>query len=135
MLRLTEEQFSAHQKRVAKPAAKSRHGNPSKPVSVGKGIGDPNSRLLADQIAAAGLQAPILEYRFAPPRKWRADLAYPERHLLIEIDGAVHRIKGRFQADLERDQAIFFGNWEKLRVSPAQVRSGEALKLVRRALA
>ncbi len=92
---------------------------------------------LSRQIRLAGLPAPILEYPFAKTegRKFRADLAFPSLLLLVEIDGAVHRIKARFQGDLERDQWLFFSPWRKLRVSPAQVRSGAALHLVEQALA
>jgi hypothetical protein len=128
-LRLTEEQFSTI-------LARRKSRKPAAPKKARLATGDENSRLLAGQLELAGFPAPTLEYRFAAPRKWRADLAYPDKRLLIEIDGAVHRIKARFKADLARDQAIFFmSGWRKLRVSPAQVRSGEALELVKRALA
>ena len=93
---------------------------------------------LSFQIKAARLPAPIREFPFAKPqRAFRADLAFPALRLLVEVDGSVHRIKERFRGDLERDQWIFLNlpTWRKLRVSPRQVRSGEALQLVERALA
>lgn len=92
------------------------------------------SAMLADQLRLAKRPAPVLEYRFAPPRKWRFDLAYPDRRLAVEVDGAVHRIRERFKADMEKHQAWFFLGWCVLRVSPRQVQSGEALTLVERAL-
>ena len=46
----------------------------------------------------------------------------------------VHRIKGRFKADIERQQYLFLLGWRWFPVSPEQVRNGEALDLVRRAL-
>lgn len=92
-------------------------------------------RDLDGQLRLVGLPAPVLEYPFAKPeRAYRADLAWPNLRLLVEVDGAVHRIKERFSADLLRDQVIFFMGWRKLRVSPMQVRNGEALRLVERAL-
>lgn len=74
------------------------------------------------------------QYLFAPGRKYRADFFFPDHNLIVEIDGAVHRIKARFKADIERDQVIFFLGYRKLRISTAQVRSGEAVQLIERAL-
>jgi very-short-patch-repair endonuclease len=47
--------------------------------------------------------------------------------LAVEIDGAVHRIKGRFKADLERHNLAQLLGWLVLRFSPADVKSGRAL--------
>jgi hypothetical protein len=38
-------------------------------------------------LEAAGIPAPIREYRFAPPRRWRFDLAWPSLRLALEIEG------------------------------------------------
>ena len=128
---------AAHSGRVvvAEPAAASRQRNHGKPDWASDAIRDPHVRLLALHVAGCDLPTPKLEYQFAAPRKWRADLAWPDRMLIVEIDGTVHRIKARFKADLLRDQAIFLLGWRKLRVSPAQVRDGTAIQLVKRALA
>lgn len=97
----------------------------------------PNTEdMLAFQIRSARLPAPQRQYPFAKPeRRFTADFAWPSLLLLVEIDGQVHRIRESFAAGFERDQWIFFSRWRKLRVSPAQVRSGEALRIVERALA
>jgi len=47
--------------------------------------------------------------------------------LAIEIDGSVHRIKGRFKADLERHNLAQLLGWRVLRFSPADVKSGKAI--------
>lgn len=100
------------------------------------------ARELAIQICDAGLRLPLLEYAFdkqltGSGRGWMLDLAWPwiEPMLAVEVDGAVHRIKGRHKTDIPKYQALFAQGWKLLRVTPAQVRSGEALKLVRKALA
>lgn len=49
---------------------------------------------LAEALVMVGLPRPEREYRFAPPRRWRADIAYPERKVLIEVDGGIFT-KGR----------------------------------------
>lgn len=35
------------------------------------------------------LPIPAAEYRFAPPRRWRFDWAWPEARLALEIDGGL----------------------------------------------
>ena len=32
---------------------------------------------------------PVTEFVFAPPRKWRADFAWPDQRVLVEIEGGV----------------------------------------------
>ncbi len=93
------------------------------------------NRMLLAQMELARLPAASPEFVFHPVRKWRLDLAYPDRRLAVEIDGAVHRIKGMFFRDIDKHQALFFEGWRLLRVTTAQVRNGEAVRLVERALA
>ena len=76
----------------------------------------------------------MLEYRFHATRGWRFDLCWPALKLAVEVDGAVHRIKERFLADMEKHQAAFAAGWRVLRVAPRQVRNGAAVELVRQAL-
>lgn len=75
------------------------------------------------------------EHAFVPARKFRFDFALPACALAIEIDGVVHRIKGRFERDREKSNLAILHGWRVLHFSPAQVRSGEALSLTRLALA
>ena len=90
---------------------------------------------LAEQIEQAGLALPILEYAFAKPeRKFRADLCWPSLKLIVEIEGAVHRIKARYKTDIERRQWCFLHDWRILPILPEQVKNGEALVLVEQAL-
>jgi hypothetical protein len=55
--------------------------------------------------------------------------------LAVEIDGAVHRIKGRFKADLERHNVAQMLGWRVLRFSTADVKSAKAVDAVRAVLA
>ncbi|HEY7313861.1 MAG TPA: hypothetical protein VH643_31215 [Gemmataceae bacterium] len=41
----------------------------------------------ASVLQAAGLPPPNREHRFAPPRRWRFDLAWPSLRLALEIEG------------------------------------------------
>jgi hypothetical protein len=41
-----------------------------------------------------GLPLPEAEYRFAPPRRWRFDFAWPSQRLALEIQGGIF-VQGR----------------------------------------
>ena len=90
--------------------------------------------MLASQCELVKLDAPTREYRFHPDRKWRIDLCWIDRRLALEVEGEVHRISDKFKRDLEKYQALFFAGFRLLRVSPAQVKNGTALRMVERAL-
>ena len=79
-----------------------------------------------------GLPPPVSEYRFAPPRRWRFDLAWPGRSIAIEQEGGVW-IQGRHSRgagmvkDFEKyNQAGVLG-WRVLKATPKQIASGDIL--------
>lgn len=41
-------------------------------------------------IEASGLPSPTRELRFAPPRRWRFDLAWPDHMIALEVDGGTY---------------------------------------------
>lgn len=88
--------------------------------------------LLVLQIAAAKLPHPVQEYRFAPPRRWRFDVAFLEHKLAVEIDGGGF-VQGRhsrgtgMEKDNEKMAAALIDGWRVLRVTPRQVTSGLAI--------
>ena len=43
---------------------------------------------------AAGVPAPQAEFRFAPPRRWRFDFAWPLHALALEVQGGLF-VRGR----------------------------------------
>lgn len=81
-------------------------------------------------------QLPERQYAWAADvgRRFVADFAWPERRLIVEIDGSVHRIRGRFRASMERDNLAQALGWMQLKFSPADVKSGKAINAVRAAL-
>jgi hypothetical protein len=103
--------------------------------------------LLAVQLEQAGIPFER-EYRFAPPRKWRADFAIlygptfrsnDDIDVLVEIDGGGW-VQGRhtrgsgFEKDAEKQSAAAILGYRVIRCTPAQVNDGRALSWIRQAL-
>ncbi len=111
--------------------------------------------LLAEQLRQAGIPFER-EYRFAPPRRWRADFAVGEQwvrilgnngaetqdftvSLLVEIDGGGY-VQGRhgrgkgMEDDAEKQSAAAIFGYRVIRCTPAQVDDGRALSWIRQAL-
>ncbi len=82
-------------------------------------------QLVAD-LVAAGAPAPVRELRFAPPRRWRFDLAWPARMLAVEIEGSVHRTRERFEADVEKYNAAGALGWRVIRITRGYLDAGKA---------
>jgi very-short-patch-repair endonuclease len=66
----------------------------------------------------------------------RADLAWPDRRVLVEFDGDVHRDRAVFVGDLRRQNRLVAAGWTVLRFSSADVlgRPDEVVREIRRAL-
>jgi hypothetical protein len=81
----------------------------------------------------------VAEFRFHPTRRWRFDWAWPSQKVALEIEGGAwtrgRHTRGKgFVRDMEKyNQAVLLG-WRVLRVTPKQVTSGEAGRLVRAAI-
>ena len=89
-------------------------------------------------VTAAGLPAPIREYCFAPPRRWRFDLAWPSLRLALEIEGGVwtggRHVRGvGFERDAEKYNAATLAGWRVLRVTTGMIRDGRALAMLEQA--
>jgi very-short-patch-repair endonuclease len=87
----------------------------------------------------AGLPAPELQYvvrDVAGIPLGRADLAWPDRRVLVEFDGDVHRERDVFVNDLRRQNRLVAAGWTVLRFSSADVlgRPAEVVAEIRRAL-
>lgn len=69
------------------------------------------------------LPAPIAEYRFAPPRRWRLDYAWPDHRLALEVEGGLwtggrhFRGKGAL-ADMEKYNTLAVMGWRLIRCTP-----------------
>lgn len=96
--------------------------------------------LLALQLRAANLPVPEREYRFAPPRRFRADFAWPDHKLLVEVDGGTwshgrHARGSGIERDAEKYSLAAVHGWRVVRVTRAMVEDGRALGLIEQAMA
>ncbi len=91
-----------------------------------------HEELFLFQLESRGIFGAVMEYRFAAPRKWRFDFAFPTFKLAIEIEGAAHA-GGRhttgtgFTADCEKYSAAAILGWSVIRATGEQVKSGQAI--------
>ena len=90
--------------------------------------------LLFDLIAI-GMPEPVREYRFAPPRKFRADFAYPDKMILIECEGGTwtngaHVRGGHYQSDCEKGNLAALRGFTVLRFTSAMIHSGDAVNTI-----
>jgi len=86
------------------------------------------------------LPTPTRELRFAPPRRWRFDFAWPEHKLAVEVEGATwtagrHTRGAGFAKDAEKLNEAALRGWLVLRVTPEQIDDGRAVEWIKRALA
>ncbi len=94
---------------------------------------------LCAQLRALGVADPVREHRFHPVRRWRFDLAWPDRKLAVEVDGgtwsAGRHVRGAgYERDAEKFNAAALLGWTVLHFTGAMVRSGEAAGKVAEAL-
>ncbi len=105
------------------------------PPAPAKRIGSKIEELLAEQIAAAALPVPVREFKHVHGRRFRLDFAWPDRMIGVEVQGMVHRIKKRFEADIEKRALGLLAGWRIMEVSGASIRSGQAVKWIGEMLA
>lgn len=94
------------------------------------------------QLRAAKVPEFVRQYRYAPPRKFRADFAWvlpPPIGLLVEVQGGIYTRKAHGSvtgvlADIERLNVATLAGWRVIRVTPDMVKDGTALQLIEEAL-
>ncbi len=108
---------------------KKRAKGPTLPPTV-----DP---MVAAFFAQNGIPPATPEYRFAPPRRWRFDLSWPDRKCALEIEGGAftngrHTRGAGFVADLEKYSEAACLGWRLVRVTPDQLLTGKTADMLRR---
>jgi hypothetical protein len=101
-------------------------------------VGDPRAESPMESVLRwllheAGVPAPVLQHEVrngAGKFLGRADLAWPDRKVLVEFDGDVHRDRAVFVADLRRQNLLVAAGWTILRFSSADI-LGDPHRVVR----
>lgn len=96
-------------------------------------------RTLAFHLKAHRLPEPLREYRFAPPRNWRFDFAWPEQMLAVEVEGGTwnggrHTRGDGFERDCTKYNEAALAGWRLLRFTTSMVTDGRAIAVIERAL-
>jgi len=91
--------------------------------------------MFAMHAKASRLPEPEREHRFAPPRRWRFDFAWPARMIAVEIEGGVwtggrHTRGTGFEADAEKYNTAALMGWKVFRFTGGMVKSGAAIATV-----
>jgi hypothetical protein len=82
---------------------------------------------------------PERQYKFAPGRQWRFDIAYPSVKIAIECDGGTwvnggHNRGVGYESNCEKTNLAAIHGWLVLRVTTDMIADGRALTFVERAL-
>ena len=91
------------------------------------------------QCGMYGLPHPEFEFRFAPPRRWRFDIAFPTLKIALEQQGGLftggRHVRGAaLLKEYEKlNHAALFG-WRVFFFSPGQIANGTAARFVARVL-
>lgn len=81
---------------------------------------------ILNRLEKHNLPVPVTEYRFCPTRRWRFDLAYPDRKIAIEAEGGAFT-RGRhtrgigMTLDCEKYNAAVVRGWRVLRYTAANI--------------
>jgi very-short-patch-repair endonuclease len=99
------------------------------------------AEVLGAQLQACGHVGWLREHKFHDVRRWRFDLAHPAHMLAVEVEGFApggmagrHQRPAGFNADCEKYAEAVIAGWRVMRVTTKQVRSGEALQWIERAI-
>ena len=86
-----------------------------------------------------GLPVPVCQHRFAKPRRWMFDFAWPQMMVALEIEGGSwvsgRHVRGSgFIADCEKYSTAASQGWRIVRVVPEQITVSEMVAWVRGAI-
>jgi very-short-patch-repair endonuclease len=90
---------------------------------------------LGYELARLGLRF-TREFVFDGTRKWRADFAFVDARILVEVDGGTHLARsshgrGGYEKDRRRDMAAALLGWRVVRVTPGMVKDHSAATGIR----
>ena len=132
-IRMSPEEYERHQARVMGAAGRECPEQPKAKATPRPKAESPLEIEFARQLAAAGIDM-TRELRPLEDRKFRIDFAIPDRKIGIEIEGAVHRIKGRWKSFHERHALLTLNGWTVLYAHREVIVDGRALAWLKQLL-
>ncbi|WP_176523040.1 endonuclease domain-containing protein [Blastococcus aggregatus] len=100
--------------------------------------GSPMESVLRWILLEAGLPCPVLQHVIRARGRFlgQVDMAWPDRRVLVEFDGEVHRERRVFVDDVRRQNGLVLAGWTVLRFTSADVlgRPQHVLATIRAAL-
>lgn len=92
---------------------------------------------LFDEILRQKFPGHVSEYRFHSERRWKFDHCWPHAKVALEIEGGVwtggRHVRGAgFIRDMEKYNEAALLGWHVYRVTPQQIKNGQALELIAR---
>lgn len=117
-------------KAKAKPRAKGQAKTPKAPSQ--------GEQLMAVHLRAHNI-AFTTEFKFCSSRKWRSDFYVTSTQILIEVEGGTwsggRHTRGKgYEQDCEKYSWAAANGWTVLRFTTGQIKSGQAIEMVRMAL-
>lgn len=116
-----------------------RIGRPKRPKIARRRIDHADT--LGMMLTTAGFVGFEREHLFHDTRKWRLDVAFPEHKLAVEVEGFAmggrpgrHQRPAGFGNDCQKYAELAILGWRLIRCTSRQVKSGEAVEWIRRAL-
>lgn len=91
-------------------------------------------RRFDQQLSESGLPEPRRNWFFLNGRDFELDRAWPAMKCAVEVQGMAHRIKGKFQRDIEKRALAMLSGWTVLEVDGASIRDGRAIEWTKQLL-
>lgn len=99
---------------------------------------------LLSQIRLVGLPEPVREYRAIPERRFKWDFAWPDKNLMVEVQGDIwagrrgeqsgHTSGVGLTRDYRKNNLAVAAGWRILYYTGAMIRTGEAVCGIEEAL-
>ena len=88
----------------------------------------------------SGLPEPVAEHCWHPTRKFRADFAWPEHRIILEVEGGIwvsgkHGRGSGIVKDIEKQNEAAALGWLYLRCQPKELLSVRTTEYIRQAIA
>ncbi len=95
--------------------------------------------MFALQCEQAGLPTPVREYSAIPGRRYRWDFAWPDKRVLVEINGGTYAHMGHstgpgIARDYEKSNLAMLAGWRTFVFDRRMVEAGTALDVTAKAL-